>query len=74
MKTAIFENEPSLFAADIEDDDEQNIETRDVEVVKLTRHVTCDSVEQQRDAEKRTLLGEPIKENSPHGGLSGFLY
>ncbi len=28
----------------------------------------------QRDAEKRTLLGEPITENSPHGGLSGFLY
>ena len=37
MKTAIFENESRCFAADIADD-EQNIETRGVEDLKLAEH------------------------------------
>ena len=58
-------------------DDEQNIETRGVEARKVggtrrdTSLVTLLRTEKRR---KLMLSSEPITENSPHRGLSVFLY
>ena len=43
----------------------ENRDTRGVETVNwwnTTRHVTCDSVEEQKDVEELTLIEEPITE------------
>jgi hypothetical protein len=51
------------------------IGTRDIEPEKREENdVTDDSVDEQRDAEKRKLLGEAITKDKPRIGLSELIY